>query len=212
MSLSVINAGFGRTGTMSIKIALEKLGLGPCHHMEEVVKNPSQLPYWQKAAKGEQVNWDDVFAGYGSAVDWPSAHYWRELADYYPDAKVLLSVRPADQWWNSFSGTIQELLKIRDQVEDEYPRSVMYMADEIITQQTFSKITDDMDHALKVFARRIEEVKQTIPESRLLIYQVSEGWEPLCNFLDIPVPDEDFPRTNSKKEFWEVFGGGSEPN
>ena len=210
MSLKLINAGFGRTGTMSLKIALEQIGLGPCHHMEEVVKNPSQLPYWQQAAKGEKVNWDEVFEGYQTAVDWPSAHYWKELAEYYPDAKVLLSVRSPESWWSSFSGTINKLLKMKDEIPDEYPRAVMAMAHEIIIEQTFGGSADMDAHAVEVFNKRTEEVKNTISPDRLLVYQVKEGWGPLCDFLGVEVPEGDFPRSNSKEEFWEVFGGGRE--
>jgi hypothetical protein len=212
MTLSVINAGFGRTGTMSIKMALEELGFGPCHHMEEVIKNSSQLPYWQKAANGETVNWNEVFQGYQSAVDWPSAHYWRELAEYYPGSKVLLSVRPAELWWESYSSTIKNLLAMRNEVPEEYPRLVMTMADQIITQQTFNNSIDDKEQDLAVFQKRIDEVKEAIPANRLLIFQVTEGWEPLCNFLGVPIPDTEFPRSNSKVEFWEVFGGGGASN
>jgi len=209
MSLSVINAGFGRTGTMSIKLALEKLGLGPCHHMEEVIKNPSQLPYWEKAANAEKVNWDDVFQGYKSAVDWPSAHYWKELAEFYPESKILLSVRPAELWWESYSSTIKKLLEMQDEITEEYPRSVMAMANKIITQQTFANATDDKELVLSEFQNRIDQVKDYLPENRLLIYQVTDGWAPLCDFLGVPIPECDFPRSNNKVEFWEVFGDGN---
>ena len=212
MALSVIGAGFGRTGTMSIKMALEHLGLGPCHHMEEVFGNPAQLPNWLAAAKGQQVDWDDVFTGYGSAVDWPSAHYWRELAEVYPNSKILLSVRPAERWWDSFSGTIKKILEIRDTIPEEYPRSVANMGYKIIAEQTFSNAMDDKAKVLSAFQKRIEDVKQAIPAERLLIFDVSEGWAPLCKFLNLPVPDGEFPRSNSKSEFWDDFGGGSGPD
>lgn len=207
MSLSVINAGFGRTGTMSIKIALEKLGFGPCHHMEEVFKNPAQLPYWQKAANGEVMDWDEVFKGYSSAVDWPSGHYWRALAEFYPESKVLLSVRPAEHWWSSYSETIKKLLEIRNEIPDEHPRSILNMADQIITQQTFNGSAEHKDHVLAAYQKRIDEVKAAIPADRLLIFQVSEGWAPLCEFLKAPIPETDFPRSNAKVEFWDIFGG-----
>ena len=212
MALSVIGAGFGRTGTMSIKMALEHLGLGPCHHMEEVFGNPAQLPNWLAAAQGQQVDWDDVFTGYGSAVDWPSAHYWRELAEVYPNSKILLSVRPAERWWESFSGTIKKILEIRDTIPEEYPRSVANMGYKIIAEQTFSNAMDDKAKVLSAFQKRIEDVKQAIPAERLLIFDVSEGWAPLCKFLNLPVPDGEFPRSNSKSEFWDDFGGGSGPD
>ncbi|MFT5426518.1 MAG: hypothetical protein ACI9ZT_001459 [Gammaproteobacteria bacterium] len=211
MALSVIGAGFGRTGTMSIKMALEHLGVGPTHHMEEVFKNPAQLPYWQAAADGQQVKWDEVFAGYNSAIDWPSTHYWRELADTYPDARILLSVRPAELWWDSFSVTIKKLLEIKDTIDDEYPRSILDMAYKMIAEQTFRGAMDDKSVVLAEFQKRIDEVKEFIPVDRLLVFQVTDGWAPLCKFLNLPVPDIDFPRSNAKEEFWDVFGGGKEP-
>ena len=209
MTLSVIGAGFGRTGTMSIKMALDQLGLGPCHHMEEVFANPEQLPNWQAAADGQEVDWDKVFAGYNSVVDWPGAHYWRELADIYPESRILLSVRPVDRWWESFSGTIKKILEIRDTIPDGHPRSVMEMANKIVTEQTFGGAMGDKSVVLYEYQKRIDDVKEAIPADRLLIFDVTEGWVPLCKFLDLPVPDGDFPRSNAKEEFWEVFGGGS---
>lgn len=210
MSLSVIGAGFGRTGTMSLKKALEQLGFWPCHHMEEVFKNPWQLPFWERAAKGKTVDWDEIFQGYGASVDWPSAHYWKELAAFYPNSRVVLSVRPPELWWDSFSATIKRLLEIREQIPDHYPRAVIEMADQIVREQTFGGSLEK-DRVLTAFQNRIDEVKRTIPAERLLIFEVTQGWQPLCEFLNVPVPEEDFPRTNAKLEFWDVFSGGVSP-
>jgi hypothetical protein len=109
MGLKVIGSGFGRTGTMSLKRALEQLAFGPCHHMEEILAHPEQVPHWQAVVAGQAVNWDEVFAGYRSQVDWPGAHVWQELAAAYPQAKVIHTVRPEEQWWKSFSQTIGTL-------------------------------------------------------------------------------------------------------
>src|SRR5271165_5153635 len=109
MSLAVIGSGFGRTGTLSLKNALETLGFGPCHHMEEVFGHPEQVTHWQAVAAGGTVSWDTVFAGYRSQVDWPGAHVWRQLAEAYPEAKVIHSIRPEEAWWKSFSATIGTL-------------------------------------------------------------------------------------------------------
>lgn len=207
MALSVIGAGFGRTGTMSTKLALEALGLGPCHHMEEVFANPAQLPHWRAAVDKLSVDWDEAFAGYHSAVDWPSSHYWRELAEYYPDAKILLSVRPAEVWWNSFSHTIAKLLEIRNTVPDEYVRSILDMANKMITEETFGNEMQDKKSALISYQRRIDDVIEVIPAERLLVFDVAQGWGPLCEFLDLPIPDMAFPKTNIKDEFWKTFGG-----
>ena len=108
MGLSVIGAGFGRTGTKSFKIALEQLGFGPCHHMDEVFENPVQLPHWQAAIKGDPVDWEFVLAGYNSCTDYPSAYFWRELSQTCPEAKVVLTMRPAESWWESYAGTIMQ--------------------------------------------------------------------------------------------------------
>ena len=110
MGLAVIGSGFGRTGTMSLKAALDQLGFGPCHHMEEILKHPDQVPYWQAVAAGKAVDWNEVFRGYRAQVDWPGAHVWCELAVTYPEAKVVHSVRPETSWWNSFSATIGKVL------------------------------------------------------------------------------------------------------
>ncbi len=208
MGLSVIGAGFGRTGTMSIKLALEQVGFGPCHHMEEVFTNPAQLPGWQAAAAGKPVDWDNLLAGYNSVVDWPAAHYWRELADFYPDAKVLLTVRPAERWWQSFSGTIQKVLEERGQIEDPYLSGVAAMGNAIIAEQTFGGAMENKAAVLAAFEQHIRDVSAAIPTERLLIFDVSDGWAPFCAFLDRPVPATDFPRSNSFDEFWQKFGAG----
>ena len=111
MGLSVIGAGLWRTGTMSLKVGLEQLGFGPCHHMEELFADPIQVPPWQGAVAGEPTNWDAVFAGYNSTTDYPGAFFWRELAEFYPDAKVVLTVRTAESWWGSYSSTIMKFLQ-----------------------------------------------------------------------------------------------------
>lgn len=208
MTLSVINAGFGRTGTMSIKMALEELGLGPCHHMEAVFSDSSQLPSWQKVVDGGSAKWGEVFRGYNTAVDWPSAHYWKELADFYPESKVLLSIRSPESWWESYSSTIKKLLERVDEIPEEYPRSVIKMANKIINEQTFGGFFNNKEHVLSAFNKRIVDVKQVIPDHRLLVFEVTEGWSPLCEFLGVPIPESDFPHSNSKVEFWDVFGKG----
>ena len=127
MGLSVIGAGFGRTGTLSLKGALEQLGFGPCHHMAEVFDHPEQIPLWQQAAAGAAVNWDKLLAGYRSTVDWPSAYFWRELAETYPEAKVLLSTRDVDAWYASFSNTILKLIAAKDEISLPPVRAALEM-------------------------------------------------------------------------------------
>ena len=201
MALEVLGAGFGRTGTNSLRLALAQIGFGPCHHMFEVRDNPEQLVHWQRAARGEVMDWDTVFTGYRSQTDWPGARYWRELADFYPDAKVILSTRPADAWFDSVQKTIGPLMYNHANLENPKLRPLAKMAHDLIEQQIFDNRLDERSHAIGVFERHIAEVQKTIPASRLLTLDVTEGWEPLCAFLGVPVPDTPFPNTNSSKDF-----------
>jgi len=201
MALEVIGAGFGRTGTNSLRLALGQLGFGPCHHMFEVRDKPPELAHWQRVAKGEAMDWDTVFAGYRSQVDWPGARVWRELAAFYPNAKVILSVRPADAWFDSVQATIAPFMRNRASLEDAHLRAMGEMAHELIVQQVFDDRLDDRAHAIGVYERHIEEVQQTIPADRLLTIDVADGWEPLCTFLGVPVPGTPFPKTNSSQDF-----------
>ena len=206
MALAVIGAGFGRTGTKSLKAALEMLGLGPCHHMYEVSRVPTQLPYWQAAARGDPPNWDEVFADYRSAVDWPSARYWREITNHYPDAKVILSVRPEDKWIDSVHATIFPSMASWRTRPEGHRREVGRMAHETICDQVFDGRLDDREHAKAVYRAHIAEVQETIAPERLLTVDVAEGWPVICKFLGVPVPVEPFPRTNTTEQFLESDG------
>jgi hypothetical protein len=202
--LSVIGAGFGRTGTKSMKGALELLGFAPCHHMAEVGANRDQLPYWQTAAAGEPVDWNAVFARYRAAVDWPSCNFWRELAALWPEAKVILTVRPEEKWWKSFCDTIKVTMDVREFQPDPYRRGVATMAHQLISKRTFHAPLHDKQAALAAYRRRSEEVKAEIPPERLLVFDVAEGWGPLCRFLRVPVPAAPFPHSNSTDDFWKI--------
>lgn len=201
MGLEIIGAGFGRTGTTSLKQALEDLGFGPCHHMLEIREHPEQLPAWQRAAEGEHVDWDEVFAGYRSQVDWPGARYWRELALYYPDAKVILSVRDPERWFESVQETIWPFVRDRASNPREHARAMAEMGAQAIVAQIFDGRIDDKEHAIAIFNRHIADVKATIEPERLLVFDAAAGWEPLCRFLGVPVPDEPYPRTNTREDF-----------
>ena len=207
MGLSVIGAGFGRTGTLSLKGALEQLGFGPCHHMAEIFANPDQLPYWQKVAAGEVVDWDQVLAGYRATVDWPSAYFWRELAAAYPDAKVVLSTRDADAWYQSFSSTILSLVGAMDKITNPHMRATIEMGGNLVGPKVFGGRADDPGYAKAVFRSHEETVRNTIPAERLLVFDVREGWDPLCAFLEVPVPNGPFPRLNDAEQFKALVGG-----
>lgn len=201
MPLDVVGAGFGRTGTNSLKLALEMLGFGPCHHMFEVRDRPDQIRFWAAAARGERSDWDAVFAGFRATVDWPSAYFWQPIAAHYPKAKVLLSVRPEAEWLKSIQSTIYESLKNRGQRTTPLAREQGEMAYDIIEKRTFGERLGEPEHALAVYRAHIAEVKAAIEPDRLLVYDVAEGWGPLCRHLGVPVPSVPFPRTNSTEEF-----------
>jgi hypothetical protein len=195
MALEVIGAGFGRTGTLTLKTALEMLGFGPCHHMVEVIEHPEQLPFWNKAVRGDTVDWEDVYGTYKATVDWPGCHFYAQLADFYPKAKVILSKRDPERWYESMSETILKTLDIF--MGDDHP---MVFVSRLISRKTFD---DDFsrENVLAAFERHNAEVQRRIPADRLLVFEVAQGWEPLCAFLGVPVPAEPFPRVNDRQEF-----------
>lgn len=206
MALKVIGAGFGRTGTMSLKLALEALGLGKCHHMEEVFADPGQVPYWERAARGEPVDWDAVYRGFGATVDWPGAHYWRELAEHFPEARVILTVRSPESWWASYSETIMKFLEIvLPRGGDDVPARMAAWCAETVGRQTFGTSFADREAGLRAFDRRIADVRAALPAERVLVYEVKDGWEPLCDFLGLRAPEMPFPRANDRSEFWKNF-------
>lgn len=204
MALEIVDVGFGRTGTLSLKLALEQLGFGPCHHMEEVLHNPSTAAIWTAAAEGAPLDCEAVFKGYRSSTDWPTTRFWREVVDYYPDAKIILTTRDPERWYQSISATIHKVLEGRDKIPSPDKREVMAMAHRIITDQTFDHRLGDAAHATEVFRQHNAAVIEAVPADRLLVFDVAEGWEPLCDHLNCPVPETSFPRVNSTQEFWEL--------
>ncbi len=202
MALRVIGAGLGRTGTTTLKTALEMLGFGPCHHMIEVFANAAtQAPFWRAAAGGAAVDWDAGLAGYNSSVDWPSAHFYKQLAAHYPDAKLILSRRDPDRWYDSMAETILKAMTMPVFDSDENGEPPMHFARMIVGEQTFD---GDFSRAnvIAAFERHNADVIASIPPERLLVVEAAQGWAPLCHFLAVPVPDAAFPRTNSREEFW----------
>lgn len=203
--MKVIGAGVGRTGTYSLRIALNQLGFGPCHHMEEVLGNlPTQVPLWSAAVDGNP-DWQAIFNGYNSTVDWPTARFYRELQEAYPSAKFILTHRSPESWADSFSETIYKLRAGRDQFPPEMA-DWLNMSEAVIAQTGFPPGLN-RDQLMEAFVAHNEAVKAAVPPERLLVYQVKEGWEPLCRFLDVPVPAEPFPRSNNRSEFWEIVQG-----
>jgi len=204
MTLKVIGAGFGRTGTLSLKFALEKLGFDPCHHMMEVFGKAEHIALWQDAADGKPANWEAIFNGYEAAVDWPACAFWEELADVYPDAKFILSKRDADKWFASAAATIFAGMNSADK-NDPHRKMVATL----IVDNTFGGDIENAEHAKRTFEAHNAKVQATLPPERLLVFEASDGWEPLCAYLEVPVPSEPYPRTNSTEDFKRRVKSGS---
>lgn len=206
--MDVIGAGFGRTGTLSLKTALERLGFGPCHHMFEVIGDADATRRWAAAARDRPDDWSELLGGYRATTDWPSCHFWRDLVDAYPRAKVVLTVREPGEWYASMRRMLDSAAGAMTSGGGVPPASLMYLAalvDRLVWQGTFGGRIDDRDHALRVFDRHTAAVTAAVPPDRLLVYEVREGWPPLCRFLGVPVPDEPFPRLNDAEAFRETI-------
>jgi hypothetical protein len=211
MALEVIGAGFGRTGTMSLKVALETLGFGPCYHMTEVFTHPEHVELWRAAAQGKPLAWEQIFDGYRATVDWPGCAFWAELMRSYPDAKVILTVRDPNEWYESAYNTIYR-------ISGAASSPVFYLASllvpaakrmkhaqrmiiEVVWQRDLDGRFEDRGYAIETFERHNEEVKQHVPAENLLVYEVRDGWGPLCEFLGVEMPDEPFPHLNDSEVF-----------
>ncbi len=194
MALKVIGSGLGRTGTKSLQTALNMLGLGPCHHMVEVFAHPESRDLWVEAGAG-RPDWDAIFADYASAVDYPAAGFWRELAAYYPDAKVIHTQRDPDKWFESTQATIFAPGSMAEGADGPMAPFVRAFLGDLIPH------LHDRAYMVDYFLRHTEAVKAAIPAERLLIYQAGDGWGPLCAFLGLPIPDEPYPSENDRAEF-----------
>ena len=203
MVLKVVGAGVGRTGTHSLQLALQTLLGGPCYHMVEVFGKPEHIPMWQSAAEGNMPDWDVLFDGYVAGVDWPVGAYWRELAEHYPDAPVLLSTRDTDGWWKSASNTI--FLVGKDGAPNEMMEAQMTMAKTMFAN-TFTPNWLDETEAKKAFEEHNAAVRAEVPKDRLIDWQPGDGWQPICDKLGLPVPEAPFPHVNTTAEFRGILG------
>jgi hypothetical protein len=202
----VIGAGLGRTGTHSLKLALERLFGAPCYHMLEVLQQPAHIAIWQNAAAGETPRWREVFTRYRATVDWPAAAFWKELSDEYPDALVLLSVREVDDWWASADRTIFAVSR-REPPRDPVFSAQREMATTILNER-FTHGWSDERIAKQAYLRHNDEVRRKIARDRLLEWQPGDGWEPICARLGLAVPSEAFPHVNTTEEFRAMAGLG----
>ncbi len=203
MALQVVGSGLGRTGTKSLKDALELLLGAPCYHMMECFQHPDHPATWHAAMRGEPVDWDQLLDGYVASVDWPAAACWKELAEANPDALVLHSERPADQWFASADATIFETFKHGP--PDDRPNEWFDMATAMLRDR-FTPDFLDRDAAMAAVDAWNADVRASAPADRLLIWNTGDGWDPICEALGLPVPDEPFPHTNTTAEFRDRAG------
>ena len=199
MALQVVGAGLPRTGTSSLTKALERLIGGRCHHMSTIPGHPFNLGAgWNEAIVGGNPDWEELFNGYNAAVDWPASMFWREISDVYPEALVLLSVREsAEIWWQSANATILPVGRMALTPDWTDGRDFL----NLLERFTGSKEWDDPAKLMAAYERHNAEVRRTIPAPRLLEWRARDGWEPICNALHLPIPDEPFPWTN-RREDW----------
>ena len=211
MGLKIIGAGIGRTGTESLKLALEKLGFGKCYHMSELVRNPDHIVYWEALEEGKEVDLGALFKGYQSAVDIPTYLYYEKLMDAFPDAKVILTVRDPESWYRSASRTIfrpipkffflmASVVGIFSKRARMFPRIFRFVKRTGL-DGLFGGRTSDAAYCQSVFQDWIKRVEETVPPDKLLVYKAGQGWEPLCRFMGVPVPDEPFPHSNRAGSF-----------
>jgi hypothetical protein len=197
MALKIVGAGLGRTGTVSLKIALEQLGVGRCYHMLEMLANPTHLDLWREVADA-RPDWEAIYAGYDATVDYPGCTCWRELADFYPSAKIILTVRDAESWFASTQATIFSP-QTRETLASEQFAPVARLMDRVHPNRY------DRTAMVADFTKHVRAVMDGVPRDRLLVYDVAQGWEPLCRFLGRPVPDAPFPRANFREEITAIF-------
>ncbi len=210
--MKVIGAGFGRTGTTSLKAALQELGFGPAYSLTEVFENPQHVEFWEAARRGEEVDWRGFLKGYEVAVDWPACSFYEELVEAFPEAPVILTVRDPEPWYESMRDTIYQLRKLTNGpltvrwavtlagMFAPGPTGVVRLADRLVWEDAFGGRFEDKPYAMEVFKGSNEEVRRRVPPERLLVFDVREGWGPLCSFLGVEIPGKPFPRLNEARE------------
>ncbi len=213
MAIKIIGAGFPRTGTSTLKKALEMLGMDECYHMKNLITDPFKLNYWNDLKRGKDTDWGVLFEGFQAIVDIPGYLYYQKLMEQYPDAKVILSKRPFEKWYASVEATVypavylsfgKKLNILRKAIFSRRLRAAIkciQMVEETFFDGQFEGQFKNKEKAEAIFNAHIESVKAYVPEERLLVYEVTQGWEPLCEFLGVPVPEEELPHLNKKENF-----------
>jgi hypothetical protein len=203
-TLKVFCIGLSRCGTFSLKTALESLGFSKCYHAKELFENYQKYdPLWIKAFNGEQVDYDELFEGFQSCADFPACYFYEEIANFFPNAKLILNTRSAESWYDSMSETILKILYGSGEVPE--CQKVSVELEKKLFQKLFGDKLTDKEFMVNWYNSRVEKIKSQYPSERLLVYEVSQGWEPLCKFLDLPVPEEPFPNMNNRQEFVKLF-------
>jgi len=217
MVLRVVGAGLGRTGTTSLRTALEQVLDEPCFHMNRVMRQPAHMAVFAAAAKGESIDWRKFFAGWSGCVDWPACAFWSEIADTHPNALVLLSTRESPEaWWASVEKTIAPLLLRLEPLSDRARAEQMGIDEALagpwfdmvrdVLSTTFAWPLDDGDRCMRAYEEHNRRVEASVPADRLLRWQPGDGWKPLCEALDVPIPDEPFPSANDTEAFRSNLG------
>ena len=207
MTLKIIGAGFGRTGTYSLKLALEQLGFGPCHHMAEVINSPDQIELWNSVTDGKP-DYGAIFSGFQSAVDFPASAYWQDILAANPDARVVLSYRSAESWYESFSQTILPLIQNTDGWPEQ-ARPWFELIEKVIIGKALAGHTDK-DGILATYRANESAARALAAEGRALIFEARNGWRPLCDFLGVTVPAEPYPSTNPRAHFFDAVKAGTD--
>ncbi len=213
--IKVLNLSLGRTGTMSLKQALEDLGFNKCYHFSDMFIHPEHTDIWKSYAQGKPVDWEALFEGYQAGLYWSTSYDYLPLLEQYPKMKFLLTVRDPEAWYKSTFNTVYSLnrltlsrsigLRIKGLFNPDLIKiyKIWKLQEELLWQKTFKGRFHEKDFAIQQFKQHIESVKKNVPAERLLVYEIQQGWEPLCNFLQVPVPDKDFPRVNDTASFIE---------
>ena len=211
--MRVIGAGFGRTGTLSLKAALDELGFGPTYHMLQLIADPSPLAHWRAALDAEPVDWHAAFRGWGSTVDWPGCVFWEQLLETWPDAQVILTVRDPEAWYQSCTDSIYDAFRTSQRGELRPPDPsvdptppVFQVINDLIWEGCFQGRFDDKDHAIEMFQRHNDSVRRKAPTGRLLVWDAQDGWDALCAFLGVETPATAFPHLNDTAAFRQMVG------
>jgi hypothetical protein len=205
VTLRVVGAGLGRTGTLSLKHALERLLGAPCYHMLEVFGRPDDIPLWHRAVEGDLPDWNAFLSDYAAVVDWPACAFWRELSVAFPDAVVLLSSRDTEGWWESANNTIFQVSRRPRPAGEQTMSAQMDMVQDLFAKRFTENWTEEAA-ATAAYDAHNAEVRASVPAEKLVDWHPGDGWDPLCAALSLPVPDEPFPHLNTTADFRAMVG------